>query len=98
MSVDVSSVGPPMVEVTLPPALSRLFPGAASRLELSASTVGAMIDALDTLWPGMRDRLIDSTPRIRRHINVFVDGRRANLETSLNPGAKVFVITAVSGG
>ena len=98
MSVDTSSASPPMVEVTLPPALSRLFPGAASRLELPAASVGAMIDVLEALWPGMRDRLIDSTPRIRRHINVFVDGRRATLATPLNPGAKVFVITAVSGG
>lgn len=98
MSVDLSSDCPPTVEVTLPPALTRLFPDVASRLELSAATVGAMIDALEALWPGMRDRLIDSTPRIRRHINVFVDGRRANLDTPLNPGAKVFVITAISGG
>ena len=35
------------------------------------------IDALDARWPGMRDRLCDSTPAIRRHINVFVDGERA---------------------
>jgi molybdopterin converting factor small subunit len=99
MSIDVSSFSPPpTVEVTLAPALTRLFPGAASRLELSAPTVGAMIDALEALWPGMRDRLVDSTPRIRRHMNVFVEGQRATLATPLNPGAKVFVITAVSGG
>jgi molybdopterin synthase sulfur carrier subunit len=86
------------VEVTLPPALVRLFPGAAARLDVPAASVSEIIDALDERWPGMRDRLIDSTPRIRRHINVFVEGRRAALDTPLDPGARVFIITAVSGG
>jgi molybdopterin synthase sulfur carrier subunit len=89
---------PLAVEVTLPPALVRLFPGAASRLDVPASSVSEIIDALDQRWPGMRDRLIDSTPRIRRHINVFIEGRRASLDTPLHPGARVFIITAVSGG
>jgi sulfur-carrier protein len=86
------------VVVMLPANLVRLFPGAVRRLELPASTVGEMIDALDVRWPGMRDRLCDSKPAIRRHINVFVEGRRATLETSLAPGAEVTVLTAISGG
>jgi sulfur-carrier protein len=87
-----------VVEVTLPPALLRLFPEAPARLEVQAGTVGAVIDALDARWPGMRDRLADSTPAIRRHINVFVEGRRARLDTPLEVGTKVFIMTAVSGG
>ncbi len=88
----------PTVEVTLPPALTRLFPDAPARIELSAATVDCLLDALDQRWPGMRDRLADTTPAIRRHINVFIDGRRARLDTPLSQGARVFVITAVSGG
>jgi len=87
----------PSVTVTLPPALVRLFPGAVQRLELSASTVSDMLDALDARWPGMRSRLCDSTPRIRRNINVFVEGRRATLETPLKPGAEVTILTAIVG-
>jgi sulfur-carrier protein len=86
------------VAVTLPPALLRLFPEAPARLDVEAATVGAVIDALEARWPGMRDRLSDSTPAIRRHINVFVEGRRARLDTPLEAGAKVFIMTAVSGG
>ncbi len=88
----------PTVEVTLSPALTRLFPDAPPRVELSAATVDCLLDALDRRWPGMRDRLADSTPAIRRHINIFIDGARARLDTELAPGARVFVITAVSGG
>ena len=86
------------VTVALPTALVRLFPGAPKRLELPATTVEEMIDGLDRRWPGMRDRLCDSTPAIRRHINVFVAGERAGLATRLAPGAKVYVVTAISGG
>ena len=84
--------------VTLPAALVRLFPNALRRVELPAATVREMIDGLDARWPGMRDRLCDSRPALRRHINVFVEGRRANLETRLAPGAEVTVLTAISGG
>jgi sulfur-carrier protein len=95
---DESAHASPPVVVTLPPALVRLFPGAVRRLELPAATVREMIDALDARWPGMRDRVCDSRPSIRHHINVFVEGRRATLETRLAPGAEVTVLTAISGG
>jgi sulfur-carrier protein len=88
----------PAVEVTLPPALLRIFPEAEPRIMLEAATVREVLDALEARWPGMRDRLMDSTPRIRRHMNIFVEGRRSTLETPLCAGAKVFIITAVSGG
>ncbi len=86
------------VAVTLPPNLVRLFPTAVRRVELPAATVGEMIEGLDARWPGMRDRLCDSRPALRRHINVFVEGRRANLETRLAGGTEVTVLTAISGG
>ncbi|GLI23840.1 molybdopterin converting factor small subunit [Xanthobacter flavus] len=85
-------------KVRLPAHLVRLFPDGETYLELPAATVRELMDALETRWPGMRDRLCDERPSIRRHINVFVDGRRARLETPLRPGADVFVLTAISGG
>ncbi|MBR0651255.1 MoaD/ThiS family protein [Roseomonas terrae] len=85
-------------EVILPDALRRLFPGAPKRLAVSAATVAEAIAALDARWPGMADRLCDSTPAIRRHLKVFVDGERATLDTPLRPGAEMLVMTAVSGG
>ena len=92
-----ATVASPVV-VRLPALFAGLFPTAERRVEVSAGTVEEMIDALDARWPGMRDRLCDSTPAIRRHINVFVDGRRATLATRLTPGADVFILTAISGG
>jgi sulfur-carrier protein len=90
--------GDDRVVVVLPTALMRLFPGCEREPAVSATSVGEMITALDARWPGMRDRLCDSTPRVRRHINIFVEGERATLETPLSTGAEVFIMTAISGG
>lgn len=98
MHHDASSLAAPKVVVTLPAPLVALFPGSTRCVELSASTVREAINALDASWPGMRDRLCDSTPRIRRHINIFVEGERASLDTPLSQGTEVLVMTAISGG
>lgn len=86
------------VSVVLPRALLDLFPGAPAELQLAARSVEEIMSALNARWPGMRDRLCDSTPRVRRHINVFVGGRRATLGTALNTGDRVHILTAISGG
>ena len=87
-----------MAHVRLPSLFAGLFPAAPRHLDIAAADVAEIIDALDAQWPGMRDRICDSTPAIRRHMNIFVDGRRAALATRLELGADVFVLTAVSGG
>ncbi|HEX8165167.1 MAG TPA: MoaD/ThiS family protein [Beijerinckiaceae bacterium] len=84
--------------VRLPALFSSLFPTAERIVELDVASVDQMLDALDARWPGMRDRLCDSTPSIRRHINVFIDGKRASLDTPIGPGTDVFIVTAISGG
>ena len=98
MPNQTASLASPPVLVRLAPLLISLFPSAERRVELSVTTVDEMIDALDARWPGMRDRICDSTPAIRLHMNVFVDGDRATLQTRLRPGADVFILTAISGG
>lgn len=87
-----------IVHVELPAALCALFPGAPRRLDMRAASVAEVMDGLEARWPGMRDRLCDSRPAIRRHINVFVDGERARLDSGLSPGAVLLVMTAISGG
>lgn len=86
------------IVVRLPGVLVDLFPGAVRRVEVKAATVRDMVDELDRRWPGMRDRICDSRPAIRKHMNVFIDGERATLATKLSPGVEVFVLTAISGG
>ncbi len=87
-----------LVVVKLSPLLVDLFPGSTRRVEMHADSVSAMVRELDRRWPGMGDRICDSRPAIRKHMNIFVGGERASLGTALAPGSEVFVLTAISGG
>lgn len=84
--------------VHLPRSLVALFPDAPRQLEADGGTVAEVIDALDARIPGIRNRLVDAGPTLRTHINVFVAGRRARLDTIVPAGASVQIIPAVSGG
>jgi molybdopterin converting factor small subunit len=87
-----------MATVLLPRSLVALFPGAPRRCEVEAMNVAEAIDQLDIISPGMRNRLLDAGPSIRRHINVYVDGAPATLTTPMGPASTLHVIPAVSGG
>jgi molybdopterin converting factor small subunit len=84
--------------VLLPGSLLALFPGAARRHEVVGETVAAIIEELDRSVPGLRDRLVETGPRLRPHLNVFVDAVPADLATAVGPGAVIHVLPAVSGG
>ena len=87
-----------MATLRLPTTLPLVFPGLPRELELEATTVAEAINRLEERWPGLRDRLCDSGSSLRRHINVYVDGSRADLDTSLEAGSHVHVVAAISGG
>jgi molybdopterin converting factor small subunit len=87
-----------MAEIHLPSTLPPLFPGLKRHLQIEASTVAEAIDRLDESWPGMRDRLCEPGPELRRHIRVYVDQEQAALGTALAERSRVDVIAAISGG
>ena len=87
-----------MADLHLAPTLPRIFPDLPRRLDVDAATVDEAIDRLEERWPGLRDRLCEPGPVLRRHINVFVEGERASLDTALEQGSRVDVVAAISGG
>jgi molybdopterin synthase sulfur carrier subunit len=87
-----------MAELHLPATLVPLFPGLARELEFEAATVDEAIEHLDKRWPGLRDRLIEPGPKLRPHINVYVDRERGGLDTELAASSRIDVIAAISGG
>ncbi|MGO8953374.1 MAG: MoaD/ThiS family protein [Rhodomicrobium sp.] len=86
------------VLVILPRPLLALFPGALAEVKVSAATVGDLVADLDARWPGMGHRICDETPRIRPHLSIFCNGKRAALDTPLPDGARIYILTAMSGG
>jgi len=87
-----------MARIYLPRSLVALIPALPGRVDVEAGSVLEAIDRMEARWPGLRYRVCDAGPVIREHINVFVDGEMATLETELRPASEVRIITAVSGG
>jgi molybdopterin converting factor small subunit len=85
-----------MAELHLPATLPPLFKDLPRRLDVDAATVDEAIARLDERWPGLRDRLCEPGPALRRHI--YVDRERGGLDTALAAGSRVDVIAAISGG
>jgi molybdopterin converting factor small subunit len=84
--------------VVLPRSLVALVPGSERHARIEGATVLDVLLALDARWPGILDRVCDPGPVLRQHLNVFVDGERATLTTTVASGSTVHVIPAVSGG
>jgi molybdopterin converting factor small subunit len=87
-----------MATIHLPRTLPAVFPGLPRHVAVEATTVLEAIEQLDARWPGLRDRLCEPGPVLRRHINVYVDHERAALSSRLEQGSRIDVISAISGG
>jgi molybdopterin converting factor small subunit len=87
-----------VADLHIPATLPPLFPGLPRRLDIEAATVDEALDQLDERWPGFRDRVCQPGLGLRPHIHVYVDRERARLDTTIEPGSRVDVITAISGG
>lgn len=87
-----------MADVRLPSTLEPLFPGLPRQANVQAATVGDVIDHLEHEWPGIRDRLCEPGPTLRRHIHVYVNRERAKLDTPVAEQSRVDFIAAISGG
>jgi molybdopterin synthase sulfur carrier subunit len=87
-----------MADLRLPMTLAPLFSDLPRRLEIDAATVRDAVEQLEQRWPGLRDRLCEPGPELRRHIHVYVDQERAGLDTPLQQRSRIDVIAAISGG
>jgi molybdopterin converting factor small subunit len=66
--------------------------------ELAGSSVADVLVELERRHPAMGGWIFDERGRIRRHINVFVNGELAREATAVSPGDRIEVIPAISGG
>ncbi len=68
----------------------------------SGATVKAVLDQVQTEFPGLKERLCDANGTLRRFVNVFLNGediRFANgPETPVKDGDELSIIPAIAGG
>ena len=67
-------------------------------LEIGGATVRELLQALERDRPPLDGWILDERDRIRRHINVFVNGERGNEDTPVADGDRIDVLPAISGG
>jgi molybdopterin synthase sulfur carrier subunit len=77
--------------------LKRLAGGAPEHT-VPGATVGELLRALEDAQPGLSGWILDERGRVRRHINVFVNGEYGREDTPVAEDDRVDVLPAISGG
>ncbi|MEB3260452.1 MAG: MoaD/ThiS family protein [Cyanobacteriota bacterium] len=89
------------VQVLIPTPLQVHTDNQAS-VSVEASSVGELILALETSFPGVRGRLRDEKGNLRRFLNYYVNSEDIrfldNEATPLKAGDEVSIVPAVAGG
>jgi molybdopterin synthase sulfur carrier subunit len=87
--------------VRIPTPLRR-FTGGAEEINAGGATVAAIVDDLEHNHPGLKERLCDEAGKVRRFVNIFVNGDDIrflnNLETTIKDGDEVSIVPAIAGG
>ncbi|MFN0248451.1 MAG: MoaD/ThiS family protein [Kofleriaceae bacterium] len=91
-----------MATVELTRHLVQFFPQLADDVRVEGTTVAEVIAAVERVAPGFAFYVCDERGRLRRHVNVFVDGLsvgdRAKLTDPVGPASQVMIMQALSGG
>lgn len=83
------------------PSMLRISTNGQAILELEASNVRELIEAIRSSWPGLHEEICDPGGEFKKHINVYVnsdDIRFCGLERDLREDDVVSIVAAVAGG
>ena len=87
--------------VRIPTPLRR-FTGGAEEVSAGGATVAAIVEDLEHNHPGLKERLCDEAGKVRRFVNIFVNGDDIrflnNLDTAVKDGDEVSIVPAIAGG
>ena len=89
------------VLVRIPTPLRRMT-GGKDKVEVDSSTLGEMVENLETEYPGFKERLVDENGDLRYFVNIYVNGEDVRflqgLDTSTSTGDEVSIVPAVACG
>ena len=86
-----------MAVVRLRGPLKRLA-GDCSEHSVGGAAVDQLLRALEAEQPALKGWILDERGRLRRHINVFVNGEPGEQDTQVSGDDRVDVLPALSGG
>jgi molybdopterin synthase sulfur carrier subunit len=89
------------VTVKIPTPL-RTLTGDLSEVNAGSDSISALVEELEGVYPGMRERLLDEGGELRRFVNLFVNGEDIRflegLQTAIGEGDEISIVPAVAGG
>jgi len=89
------------VRVRVPTPL-RKFTQGSDEVDASGDTVLAMFEDLEQNHPGIKERIMDESGKVRRFVNVYVNGDDIrflkNVDTALKDGDNISIVPAIAGG
>jgi molybdopterin synthase sulfur carrier subunit len=89
------------IQVRVPTPL-RKYTNGAETVGASGTTIGALVDDLDRRHPGIKERICDEDGRVRRFVNIYVNGDDirflSNLDSAVKDGDEVSIVPAIAGG
>jgi len=87
--------------VRIPTPLRR-FTGGSEEVGAAGDTVGAVVDDLERQFAGIKERLCDEEGRVRRFVNIYLNGDDirflSHLETAVKDGDELSIVPAIAGG
>ena len=90
-----------MAKVKFTSALRPFFPALAD-LELEGETIRDVLHKIELKYPGMSNYLTDETGRLRKHVNIFLQGDlikdRERLSDAVKNSDELLIFQALSGG
>lgn len=91
-----------MPQVKLTAHLKKFFPDSRRSVMIEARTVREVVMELNSQFPGLGDYIVDEQGRLRRHVNIFVDGTmvldRDHLADAVGAESQLYIVQALSGG
>ena len=81
------------------PTMLQTMTNGVKQIDMDADNVRQVIDRLETLYPGMKDRLIESG-QIRSNLAVAIDGEvaRMGLLEKIGEAREIHFVPAIGGG
>jgi len=89
------------VRVRVPTPLRKYTQG-VDEVNAQGSNVKSLVEDLEKNYPGIKERICDESGKVRRFVNVYVNGDDIrflqNLDTSIKEGDNISIVPAIAGG
>ncbi len=65
-------------------------------------TLSEVFKEIESNYPGLQSYVLDERGSLRRHVNIFIDGKMINdrnrLSDTFSPASEIYIMQALSGG